>query len=68
MRQKLNNNNPVQKKSLRFEAKKPYDFDRNQKRSALSKKEQPNSTVKNRKNLNLSNIYGFWANNLVLYS
>ena len=31
---------------MRFEAKKPYDFDRNQKRSALSKKEQPNTTGK----------------------
>ena len=35
-------------KSLRFEAKKPYDFDRNQNRSALSKKEheQTNTTEK----------------------
>ena len=28
----------IKQKSLRFEAKKPYDFDRTQKRSALSKK------------------------------
>ena len=33
-----------QKKILRFEAKKPYDFDRNKKGSALSKKEHPNTT------------------------
>ena len=31
---------------MRFEAKKPYDFDRNQNRSALSKKEQPQTTGK----------------------
>ena len=37
---------PVQQKTLRFETKKPYDFDRNQKRSALCKKEQPNTTGK----------------------
>ena len=37
---------PIQKKSLRFEAKKLYDFDRNQKRYALYKKEQPNTTGK----------------------
>ena len=30
----------------RFEAKKPYDFDRNQNRSSLYKKEQPNTTGK----------------------
>ena len=47
------------KKEKRFEPKKPYDFDRNQKRSALSKKEQPNTTGKNRENLNRSNAYGF---------
>ena len=46
------------KKSLRFETKKPYDFNINQNRSALSKKEQPNSTGKNRENLNQSNVYG----------
>ena len=37
---------PIQKISLRFEAKKPYSFDRNKKRRALSKKEQPNTTGK----------------------
>ena len=31
---------PVQPKSMRLDAKKPYNFDRNPKRSALSKKEQ----------------------------
>ena len=36
----------VQKKSLRFEAKKPYDFDKNVNTSVLSKKEQPNTTGK----------------------
>ncbi len=43
-----------QEKSLRFEAKKPYDFDRNQKRNALSKKEQPNkhNRKKNREKIN----------------
>ena len=30
----------------KLEAKKPYDFDRNQNRNALSKKEQPNTTGK----------------------
>ena len=29
-----------------FKAQKSYDFDRNQNRSALSKKEQPNNTGK----------------------
>ena len=56
-------------KSLRIEAKKPYDFDRNQNRSALFKKEQPkhHHGKKNRENLNWSNTYGFWANNLVVF-
>ena len=52
---------------MSFEDKKPYDFDRNQKTSALSKKEQPNTTRKNGKKLKLSNTYGFWANNLVFF-
>ena len=41
-----------QKKRLRFEAKKPYEIGGNQKRSALSKKEQPNTLEKYRENLN----------------
>ena len=41
-----NRESPVQMKSLRFEAKKPNDFDRNQNKYALSKKEQPNTTGK----------------------
>ena len=32
------------------------------------KKELPNGTGKNRENLNQSNEYGVWANNLVLFS
>ena len=32
--------------TIKFESKKPYNFDGNQKRSALSKKEQPNTTGK----------------------
>ena len=36
-------------KSLGFEAKKPYNFDRNQYGNALSKKEQQNTTKKPRK-------------------
>ena len=62
---------PVRKKSLRFEAKTSYEFDRNKKRSELSKKEQPNKQTpqeKNHENLNRSNICGFWANNLVIFS
>ena len=44
---------------LRFQAKKPYDFDRNKDRSTLSERvEQPNITVRNRENLNRSNTYG----------
>ena len=46
-----NNLSPVQNNSLKFEAKKPYDFDRNQKGCTLSKKEQPSATGrKTRKN------------------
>ena len=59
-----------EKKNLRFEVIepiKPLDFERNQNRSALSKKERPNKE-ENRKNFNRSNTYGFWANNLVLFS
>ena len=48
--------------------KKQYDFDGNQNRSALSKKEQPKTTEKTHENLNRSNTYSFWANNLVLFS
>ena len=55
-------------RGLRFEDKKPYDFDRNQNRSVLSKKEQPNTTEKKRENLNRSNVYDSGANNLVLFS
>ena len=39
----IENKSPVQKKSLIFEAKIPYYFDRNKKRSAQTKKEQRNS-------------------------
>ena len=46
-------------KNLRFEGKKQYEFDINQNRSALYKKEQPNTAGKNRENSNQSNIYGF---------
>ena len=38
------------KKNLRFESKKPYDFDRNKKRSALSKKNSQTQQEKNREN------------------
>ena len=36
----------VQQKNIRLDTKKPYHFDRYQKRSALSKKEQPKTTGK----------------------
>ena len=50
-------------------AKKPNDFDKNQNRSALFKKELPKTTgKKTRENLNRSNAYDFWDNNLVLFS
>ena len=51
------NLSPVQKKSLRFESKSHYDFDRNQNRRALSK--ERTAKGKNRENLNQSNTYGF---------
>ena len=44
----------VQQKNIRLDTKKPYHFDRYQKRSVLSKKEQPKTTGKNRENLNRS--------------
>ena len=54
---------------LRFQGKKPFDFDRNKDRSTLSERvEQPNITVRNRENLNRSNTYGFWADNLMLFN
>ena len=35
----IGNQSPVQQKSLRLEAKKPSNFDKNEKRSALTEKE-----------------------------
>ena len=49
-------------KSSKFEAKKPYNFDRNQNKFTLFNKEQaeqPNTTGKKTS----ENRYGFWANN-----
>ena len=49
------------KKCLSFEAKKPHEFVVIHNRSALSKKEQPNTTGKTREYLNRSNICKYMA-------
>ena len=46
---------------MRLETKKPYNFDRNLKGTAKDHRR------KNRENLNISNVYGFRASNLVLF-
>ena len=49
------------KKILRFEAKKPYNFDKNQKRSALSRFRSKNSqTPKEKKPRNHKPIKSIW--------
>ena len=58
---------PVQLKNMRLEAKKPYNFDKSSKRSALSEKEQAKTTGKNNENLNCSNTYGFLDSNLEVF-
>ena len=54
---------------MRIEAKKPYDFDKNEnKMRANYKKNSQTPQGKNRENLNHSNTNGFWANNLMLFT
>ena len=47
-----------------FEAKKSYDFDIDQIRSWISKKKKKNAKIQT----DQINTYGYWANDLVLFS
>ena len=57
----------VQKKCLRLEAKKPYDFDWKQKRSAIYLKKNSQLPQHRKKPLKFNRSYGFLVNYLMLF-